>query len=104
MDGRNSSFCKWQFVYAAGVECGDDHPIVLNRFGIIKRSFVKRRGIASFDSDDFGDAVGRGEFELISGQRRVFGIDIDIHCAEATAAFLTRRLLGAKRRWLKEQS
>jgi hypothetical protein len=54
--------------------------------------------LAAFDADDPCDAVGGGEFELISGQRRASGIDVDVHGAEATAAFLNSRLLRQKLR------
>src|SRR5215831_47238 len=103
MNGRNSSFARRQLIGARGIECRNDYAIMLNRFSIIKWRLTESRGIASFNPDDFRDAVRCGEFDLIGGQRRVFGIDIDIHCAEATAAFLTRRLLGAKRRWPEEK-
>ena len=103
VDGRDSSFTRGQFADRRGVESGNDDAVVLDGFGVVEGRLMKGYGVATFDANDFGDAIGGEEFDLIGGQRRVFGIDVDVHCAETTAAFLTRRLLGAKRRWLRKE-
>src|SRR5207247_8231567 len=72
--------------------------------GIIEWSFLKGRMLAAFNADDFGDAIGGKEFELISGQRRAFGIQVDVHRAEATAAFLNGRLLREQARRQPEKN
>ena|ERR1051326_3107490 len=102
MNSGDSSFSGRQLIGGGRIEGCDDHALMLNGFCVVEWRFVEGSGIASFNADDFGDAVGGGEFELIGSQRRIFGIDEDVHCAKASAAFLTRRLLCAKRRWREE--
>ena len=104
MDGGDAGFSRRQVGGGGGAEAGDDYALVLDRFGVIERRLAKGGMLAAFDADDSGHAVGGGEFELISGQRRAPGIHVDVHRAEATAAFLNSRLLRQKpRRQPKEE-
>ena len=98
MDGRDAGLAGGQIGGGSSAEAGDDDAFVLERFGVIKRRLAKGGGLAAFDADDPSHAVGGGEFELISGQRPGSGIHVDVHGAEATAAFLSSRLLRLKPR------
>jgi len=71
---------------------------VLDGFGVVERRLAKGGVRATFDTDDPGDAVGGSELDLIGGQRRASGIQLDVHRAEASAAFLKSRLLRQKPR------
>ena len=67
MDSGDARFSSWQGAGRFGAEAGDDYPVVLHGFGVVKGRLVEGGMLSAFDADDLGDAVGGCEHQLISG-------------------------------------